>query len=119
MSKKKDILNNEIINMAESDFASSFLSTFSASLIMLFASVAITYFAMESGLLNPLTEIIHNIMVGLARESGDFQAIIIVAGRDGWEIAEMFAGAATFFISVSVIGAILGLEERQNEAIYL
>ena len=114
MYKKTDNLKDEIINMCESDFASSYLSTISASIFMLFVSVGITYFAMESGLLNPLTEIIHSLMMDLAKGSGDFQAIIIVAGRDGWMIAEMFAAGVTFYISIFAIGAIGAIFEHDT-----
>lgn len=114
MSKKTENPNDEIINMRESDFASSYLSTALASIFMLIVSIGITYFAMESGLLNPLTEIIHSFMIDLAKGSGDFQVIIIVAGRDGWMIAEMFAAGVTFYISVFAIGAIGAMLEHET-----
>lgn len=94
----------KVVGMIDSNCGSGSLS----AIVILVVCAGITWFAMGVGMLDPLTEIIHNIIIDLAREFGDLGTLIAVAGQDGWEMAETLAGFATFFVTMSIAEVIMG-----------
>ena len=83
------------------------LTSMIVGIITLAASWLMASFAIDAGFLNSVIQIVHSLMVDLARQSGDLQAIIILAGRDGQDIAKTITLGSTFFIVWSILGNII------------
>ena len=84
------------------------LTSIIVGIITLAVSWLIASFAMDAGFLNSVIQIVHSLIFDLAKQSGDLQAIVIMAGRDGQNIAKTITLGGTFMIVWSILGSIIG-----------